>query len=148
MRLVLSLLFVVAAATSSVVACSSSSDSASSCSSDPFSCGAGQTCSVKDTSGTFACLTSGAGAKGSACQNTIGSTTCGDGLVCFQQSAAGGNCTSYCQPGNAAHGCAAGETCSAARILGTTETFYVCAGTAPATDGGTDAATSQDAATD
>lgn len=142
MRLVLSLLFLAATVTSSVVACSSSSDGASSCSTDPFSCGAGQTCSVKDSSGTFACLTSGAGTKGSACQNTIGVTTCGDGLVCLQLVQAGGTCSSYCQPGNAAHGCAAGETCTAAKLAGTTETFYVCAGgAAPADAGAKDAAT-------
>lgn len=144
MHLTLSLVFVAAVVTSSVVACSSSSssDGPGSCSSEPFSCGAGQTCAVKDSSGTFACLTSGGGAKGSACQNIIGSTTCGDGLVCFQQTTAGGICSSYCEPGNAARGCAAGEACSLAQIVGTTAKFYVCAGGAPTADAGaTDAAT-------
>jgi hypothetical protein len=142
MRLLLSLVFVAAAAVSSVAACSSSSSSDSgSCSSNPFTCGAGQTCSVKDQSGTFACLTSGTGTKGSACQNTVGVTTCGDGLVCLQLVQAGGTCASFCEPGNTAHGCAAGETCAAAKLAGTSETFFVCAGGAPADAGATDAAT-------
>ena len=144
MRLTLSLLLAAIAAASSVVACSSSSsDDAGSCSSNPFSCGAGQTCSVKDSSGAFACLTSGAGAKGSACKNTVGVTSCGDGLVCLQLVQAGGTCSSFCQPGDAAHGCAEGETCTPAKLAGTSETFYVCAGGAAPADAG-----AQDAATD
>ncbi len=143
MRLSLSLAFVAAAALSSVVACSSSSsDPAGSCSANPFTCGAGQTCSVKDQSGAFAFLTSGSGKKADACQNTVGVTSCGDGLVCLQLVKAGGTCSSFCEPGNTAHGCATGETCTPAKLAGTSETFYVCAaGAAPADAGATDAAT-------
>ena len=136
-------LFFLFAATSCVLACSSSSSDTGSCASDPFTCGSGQTCSVKDPSGNFACLASGAGKKGDACQNTIGVTGCGDGLVCLQLVQAGGTCSSFCKPGNAARGCATGETCTPAKLAGTAEMFYVCAGgAAPTRDAGVaDAAT-------
>ena len=148
MRFFTSLLFVVVASGSSVVACASSSSSSNpppGCAADPFSCGAGTTCSAKDASGTFACLPSGGGAKFSACQNTLGVTMCGDGLVCLQQSAAGGQCSSYCEkgstPGSSPHSCAVGETCRAAALVGTQNVFYLCTGgTAPVDAGGGDAA--------
>ncbi|HSO36760.1 MAG TPA: hypothetical protein VLT33_29745 [Labilithrix sp.] len=142
MRLLIAIVLVAAASISSTVACSSSSSSGSdSCSSNPFSCDVGQTCSAKDKTGVFACLTSGSGKKGDACQNTPGVTTCGDGLVCLQLVASGGTCASFCEVGNAAHGCGTGETCSLAGLAGTSTTFHVCAGgAAPADAGATDAA--------
>jgi hypothetical protein len=118
-------------------ACSSStSDSAAAegCASSPFSCAAGQTCAPKDASGAFACIPSGSGAKGSRCLNTPGMTTCGDGLTCLQLVQSGGTCTSYCEVGSTVHGCAAGETCSAAGIAGTSTVFHVCAGGPTITD--------------
>ena len=138
-----------AAAIAMLAACSSSSSSSSDsvCASDPFSCGSGQTCSVKTTLGDFACLPSGTGQKGAACQNTAGVAPCGDGLVCFQTSAAGGGkCTAFC---DATHTCDTGETCQTAILSNTTQKseFHVCyAGTAPpppppvVADGGSDAA--------
>lgn len=111
-----------------VVACSSeSSATPSSCATNPFSCPAGQTCSAKDTGGTFACLPSGAGKKGDACQNTPGATTCGDTLVCLQTSRAGGQCSPFCEEGSGtAHACAATAQCRAAALQGTTTVFHVC----------------------
>jgi hypothetical protein len=135
-----SLVFVVGAAVSVLVACSSSSSSSanSDCSSDPFSCPAGQTCAAKDASGAFACLPSGGGAKGSSCQNTVGVTSCGDGLVCLQLSAAGGQCSSFCDAAGTAHPCASGEQCRAAELQGTSKVFYVCAGGTTPADAGHD----------
>jgi hypothetical protein len=152
MRILGSLLFLAVATVATatgVAACSSStSDSpAGGCESNPFSCPAGQTCSAKDSSGAFACITSGSGAKGSTCINTPGMTTCGDGLTCLQIVASGGQCTDYC---DSAHACAAGETCTAAGIAGTSTIFHVCNGGTPTTAdaGSKDAATANDAATD
>lgn len=148
MRLSASLLCLVVAGGSAVMACSSSSSSADpGCATNPFTCAAGTTCSAADTSGTFACLPSGPGAKGSACTNTVGKTTCGDTLVCLQLSQAGGQCVRFCENGagsGSAHACASGETCAPARLQGTSNVFYICAGgLAPPDAGG-----SSDAATD
>jgi len=141
MRFFTSCVLVLTAGVSALLACSSSSEPAESgCASNPFSCAAGTTCSAKDATGVSACLTSGAGAKGSTCLNTPGTATCGEGLLCLQQSATGGQCVSYCEAGNAARGCASGETCRAAAIQGTSTVFHVCVGSAPAqpADSGTD----------
>jgi hypothetical protein len=68
-------------------------------------------------------------------------TSCGDGLTCLQVMQSGGQCTNYC---DTTHACAAGETCSAAGIQGTSTIFHVCTGTTSVTvDGG-----SKDAATE
>lgn len=129
-----------------VVACSSSTSDSSTegCASNPFTCAAGQTCSAKDATGAFACIASGSGTKGSSCINTPGMTSCGDGLTCLQVMQSGGQCTNYCEVGSTTHGCATGETCSAAGIQGTSTIFHVCTGGASVTvDGG-----SKDAATE
>jgi hypothetical protein len=156
MRILGSLAFIAAATVATAVAataCSSStsdSSGAAGCASSPFSCPAGETCSAKDATGAFACITSGSGTKGSSCINTPGMTTCGDGLTCLQVVQSGGQCTNYCEVGSTTHGCATGETCSAAGIQGTSTTFHVCTGgTSPTVDAGSkDAATASDAATD
>jgi hypothetical protein len=140
MRIFASLVFVAVATLAAAgggTACSSStSDSAAAegCASSPFSCAAGQTCAAKDASGAFACIPSGSGAKGSRCLNTPGMTTCGEGLTCLQLVQSGGMCTSYCEVGSTVHGCAAGETCTAAGIAGTSTLFHVCAGGTPVSD--------------
>ena len=159
MRILGSLVFFAAATVATAVAgsaCSSSTSDASGasgaegCASSPFTCPAGQTCSAKDATGAFACITSGSGAKGSACINTPGMTTCGDGLTCLQVVQSGGQCTNYCEVGSTTHGCATGETCSAAGIQGTSTVFHVCTGGTPTTSdaGSKDAATAGDASTD
>jgi hypothetical protein len=156
MRILGSLLFFAAATVATAVAasaCSSStsdSSSAETCASSPFSCPAGETCSAKDATGAFACIKSGNGTKGSACINTPGMTTCGDGLTCLQVVQSGGQCTNYCEVGSTTHGCASTETCTAAGIQGTSTIFHVCTGGAPAAAdaGSKDAATAADAATD
>ena len=141
MRSYTSLLVLFVAGAATVLACSSSSSNASEgCASSPFSCAGGQTCAVKDSSGTFACLTSGAAKKGEPCVNTPGMTTCGDNLVCLQTTAAGGQCASFCESGSTTHACATGEQCRAAALAGTSNIFYVCAGGAPADAGASDAA--------
>lgn len=139
MRVITSALVLFFAGSSALAACASSDSSApSSCASNPFSCPAGQTCSAKDTSGTFACLPSGGGKKGDACQNTPGTTTCGDTLVCLQTSQAGGQCAPFCEAGGTAHACAASEQCRAAALQGTSTVFYVCVGQAAPADAGKD----------
>jgi hypothetical protein len=156
MRILGSPLFFAAATVATALAataCSSStsdSSGAAGCASSPFSCPAGETCSAKDATGAFACITSGSGTKGSSCINTPGMTTCGDGLTCLQVVQSGGQCTNYCEVGSTTHGCATGETCSAAGIQGTSTTFHVCTGgTSPTVDAGSkDAAAASDAATD
>jgi hypothetical protein len=155
MRMLGSLLFFTAATVATAVAasaCSSSTSdsSATGCASSPFTCPAGETCSAKDSTGAFACITSGSGTKGSSCINTPGMTTCGDGLTCLQVVQSGGQCTNYCEVGSTTHGCATGETCTAAGIQGTSTVFHVCTGgTSPTVDAGSkDAATVGDAATD
>jgi hypothetical protein len=148
MRFFTSLAVVAAPLFAVLIACSSSSDDdangstpAGNCVTDPFTCAVGTTCAVKDQAGALDCLTSGAGAKGSPCQNTVGTTTCGDTLVCLQLSAAGGQCTPYCDPtaaAGSAQACATGETCQTAVLSGTPTTFHVCAGGTPAADAGHD----------
>ena len=133
------ILFALASAVlATIAACaSSSSDASPGCASDPFACAAGQTCAPKDSSGTFACVASGSGAIGSACQNTPGVTTCGDQAVCLQTTAAGGQCVPYCD--TSAHPCAPGGACRQAQLQGTSTTFFVCVGTVtPPADGGSD----------
>jgi hypothetical protein len=153
---ILGTFFVLSVAAAAAVACSSSSSSANTnCASNPFSCPAGQTCAIKTTLGDFACLPSGPGKKGDACNNTPGAATCSDGLTCFQTKTTGsGSCVSYCDPpGGGSHGCESGEACRAAAIQNTTEqsVFYICAPTttpdAGADSGGGDSG-SGDAATD
>src|SRR6188508_3410260 len=99
MRFLLSVLLIVLAVGSSVIACSSSSSADDGgCSTNPFTCPAGQTCAVKDANGTFACLPSGGGVKGTSCVNTPAMTMCGDGLVCLQLAGTtSGQCTPYCE---------------------------------------------------
>jgi hypothetical protein len=163
MRIFGSLLFLAIGCGSLLAACSSTTSNAGAggCGSNPFACPAGQTCSVKDAAGTFACLPSGSGKSGDACLNTAGVATCGDTLVCLQVVQSGGNCTHYCEAGSSAHGCNPGEQCRAAEIQGTSTVFYVCVGsTPPAADAGAgdaaeadsssakDAASQSDAAAD
>jgi hypothetical protein len=122
-------LFVVSIAAGAVVACSSSSTSTTSsgCAADPFSCATGTTCAAKDQSGTFACITSGKGAKGSSCNSVAGQPECGDGLTCVQQTAAAGECLSFCDPNDlSTHGCSAPALCRPASLVGTSNVFYVC----------------------
>ncbi len=107
------------------VACSSSSSSPSPCNENPWECTAGQTCWPK-TEGAFACLNSGAGKAGSACQDTIGAATCGDGLACFQTGTSGGVCTPYCDNSDTSHACSAGQTCQMALLVGGGPQFQIC----------------------
>ncbi len=131
-------------------ACSSSSSPAPTpCNENPWECAAGQTCWPKDATGSFACLNSGPGKKGDACQNAIGSPTCGDGLACLQlQGGPTPVCAPFCDPTNPAHACASGEQCAAV-VLGTS-TEHVCIPAATQSDAGTDAAsdTGADTASD
>jgi hypothetical protein len=121
------------------VACSSSSSSPPPpCNTNPFECAKGTTCAVKDSKGNFDCLPSGSGTAGSACTNVAGSTTCGDGLICLQLTAAGGQCSPFCSPTDATHGCSGGAMCQEAALQSTVETFYVCTG-GTTSGGGTDA---------
>src|SRR5689334_1962469 len=77
---------------------------AGTCNTDPFSCPAGQTCWINSNS-AFACLNSGPGKEGDACQNIIGSPTCGDGLACYAVGSPNGTCMPFCDPSSSAHAC-------------------------------------------
>ena len=118
-------------------ACSSSS-SPPPCNENPWECASGQTCWPKDPQ-TFACLNSGPGKAGDACQNSLDSPTCGDGLACLQTSTAGGTCRPYCDPASSSHACAAGQTCQLVALGGAAGAqFHVCYGAGTVADSGTD----------
>lgn len=128
------------------VACSSEDSNGSKtvvpCNQDPWSCPAGQTCWLNDlAAGTFKCLNSAAGvAKGAACQNIVGSPTCGDGLACLQLvGGSTGACTTFCDRTKADRGCAAGEDCVQVMVQGASSSFFACAPRAVPGDAGTDA---------
>lgn len=123
-----------------VAACSSSSSptAPTPCNQNPWECTAGQTCWPQDLAGNFQCLNSGAAKKGETCTNTVGAPSCGDGLACLQLAGAAGFCAPFCDPANAAHACAAGESCAVITLNGTTSSFKACIPTTPA-DAGTDA---------
>lgn len=115
------------------LACSSSS-SAPPCNQNPWECGTGQTCWPKDTT-SFACLNSGAGTAGSACEDSVGVPTCGDGLECFQTSGgASGICSPYCDNTNTSHACPSGMSCQMVFVAATT--IQICVGTTSPNDGG------------
>ena len=108
---------------------SSTAPSARPCNEDPFACGAGETCWVKDcscpsqvktctasacTEFNFACMPSKATASvGEACDDSIGRVSCGDGQWCVQEmdvNAGSGSCASYCDPAMSGT-CGAGLSC-------------------------------------
>jgi hypothetical protein len=117
------------------LACSSSSSSSPPpCNEDPWECGSGQTCWPQNTT-SFACLNSGAGTAGSACEDSPGVATCGDGLECFQTSeTASGICSPYCDNTSTSHACPSGMLCEM-DLVGAT-TVQICIATGSAADGG------------
>jgi hypothetical protein len=121
------------------MACSSSSGSSAPppCNENPWECPTGQTC-WPATQSTFACLNSGAGNAGDACQDTVGSATCGAGLACLQIGMSGGVCSAYCDNTDPTHACPVGETCQTVQLLGgSASEFHACAGAGTSTpDGG------------
>jgi hypothetical protein len=133
-RVCLGLAFAVSLVFASIAGCSSSP--ASDCSSNPFQCSAGTTCTVKEcpcstspcTSSnctpTFACLPSTTDLAGASCTSTLGSASCADGLTCIVTDNQG-TCTPYC---NAANPCPTGDTCQAMSVmLGVSPpVIYVC----------------------
>jgi hypothetical protein len=120
------------AAISLALACSTSSGTTP-CNENPWVCPAGQTCWPKDET-TFACLNSGTGTAGGACEDTGGTATCGDGLACLQMSGAAGTCAAYCDNTDTSHACPSGQSCEMAVIIGTT--IQICVGAAPAAEAG------------
>jgi hypothetical protein len=142
--LVTAALFLVAAL--SVPACSSSSSSAAAqCNAQPYTCAAGTTCWPTDQAANFSCLKSGPGKAGDACVNTVASATCGDGLMCFQQTSTSGACVPYC---DSSHPCPNAQACSTANILGTSALVHICLSGLPQADAGTDSGPAADASTD
>jgi hypothetical protein len=82
------------------------------CNADPWSCPAGQTCSIANKGKTFACLDSGAGKIGEPCQNIIDQPQCADGLTCFQiQGQMMGVCSPFCDPTSSEHACSSSAPC-------------------------------------
>ena len=114
-----------------MMACSSSSGSSAPpppCNENPWECPGGQTC-WPATQSTFACLNIGPGNAGDACQDTVGSATCGAGLACLQTGNAAGLCSQYCDSTDPTHACPAGETCQPVLLLGLSGSeFHVCVG--------------------
>jgi hypothetical protein len=104
------------------------------CSENPFQCGDGETCWVKDctcpsqvktcTAGActqfdFACMPSKATATvGAACDDSIGRVSCGDAQWCVQEmdvNAGSGSCASYCDP-TMSGSCGPGLSCVAVAV--------------------------------
>jgi hypothetical protein len=78
-----------------------------------YACGANQTCATA-TGASFACVPSGAGRRGDACDATAATAVCGDRLLCLSADAtADGTCVGWCDH---AHPCPTGKTC---KTLGT-----------------------------
>ena len=125
-------------------ACSSSSTS--SCSANPFSCWSGTTCLgpfeyASNGATLYECVQSGSGHAGEPCTNVLTAspptTTCGEGLFCFQRSAASGlACAAFC---DSAHVCPLDETCTVISEVGST--ISLCLGAAPDGGGVTEAGT-------
>lgn len=138
----------LALAGAAAVGCSSNSSSnaadsgaAKPCNENGGSCPDGQTCWPQSAS-TFACLNAGAGKAGDSCQNSPGTPTCGHGLACLQQAAAGGTCVPYCDPTNPAEACPSGAQCTTAVLGGASgPSFDVCVGPM-SVDGGSDGGSS------
>jgi hypothetical protein len=125
MKIETSILYFIASLT---VACSSSSPSSGAptpCNENPWECTAGQTCWPK-TAAVFACLNSGGGKVGSACLDTVGVATCGDGLTCLQTGTSGGVCTQYCDNTDVSHACPSGQMCATASFVGGGPQFQIC----------------------
>jgi hypothetical protein len=140
-----------------LAACSSSSNgggtASTPCNQDPWECSSGQTCWPQSES-AFACMNAGPGSLGSACQDTVGSPSCGAGMFCLQGvNTTGGACVAYCSTTDPKHACTGNAQCEEA-FLGSAggPAVTVCvstistngdAGTAPdgnaAADGGSDA---------
>lgn len=109
-------------------------------------CPAGQVCWPNAAQNGFACLNAAAGVgEGSPCVNIVGSPTCDEGLACVMlQGQASGSCMKYCDPAIAGKGCEASQMCTQLLIPGVGKA-YVCVGSGPAPDGGTDGGGEPDA---
>jgi hypothetical protein len=93
----------------------------------------------------FACLASGGSKVGESCLSTVGTASCGDGLLCLQTVAGSpGQCRAFCDPVAAGHGCPAGETCRTAALGGNLSAIvHICIGSS-VPDAGTPDAPSSD----
>ena len=122
-----------------VAACSSSSGGGSTsapCNQDPWQCSSGQTCWPQSET-AFACLNAGPGTLGGACQDTVGTPTCGAGLFCLMGvGTTMGTCVAYC---DSTHACTGGAACKLGALGGTSgPQFSVCVPMAVGSgDGGT-----------
>jgi hypothetical protein len=117
-----------------IAGCSSDSDAG--CSTDPFQCGSGTTCTVSAcpcTTSTctssncvpqFACLPSTSALAGASCTAELGKASCSDGLTCFITDGQG-TCVPYCDAANA---CPSGLFCVPKTVeLGPSPpVIYVC----------------------
>jgi hypothetical protein len=104
------------------------------CDQNPWSCGAGKTCWVTDQTGSYSCIAAGTKQTGETCTPLLGTTECGEGLLCLQTSTSiPGSCVSFC---DSQHPCASGE-CMQARINNVGPIVHVCVQTGPS-DAGSD----------
>lgn len=114
-----------------ILACSSSKSTP--CNENPWECPSRQTCWFS-TPTSFACLNSGPGQTGSACQDSVGIAACGDGLACLF-----GTCTPYCSTMDPIHACTGGASCTLVTISGSSgfiATVYACSANVEAINAG------------
>ncbi|MCE7894273.1 MAG: hypothetical protein DYH12_31995, partial [Sorangiineae bacterium PRO1] len=132
--------FLVVAVLTGLSACSSDESdgggTSSSCASDPLSCGAGKTCWVISTSGSYDCIAATTDKpQGSPCQNTVGVAQCNEGLMCFpgQQGSPTGSCEPFCAKDGT---CSGGAVCAQVSLINAPSAPVIRA-CAPTGSGGT-----------
>jgi hypothetical protein len=119
----------------------------SGCGSDPWACGAGQTCWPVDTKGHLECIDAPTDlVEGTPCSFVVNQAQCAPHLYCFpaQNGATTGVCSPFCNQGT----CQNGAACFQIGIQGGTEVVEVCEPIVPeGGTGGTDAGTGGTAGT-
>ncbi len=81
------------------------------CNQDPWNCSDNQTCWFSDETSGMTCLNAGPAAAGAACTPTIGTPTCGPGLLCVGDNAGGGTCRPFCDTMEPCKACPEGLVC-------------------------------------
>lgn len=87
-------------------------DPAVPCNQDPWNCGAGQTCWFNQAGTGMECLNArNEFQAGDACTPSIGTPTCGEGLLCVGDMNGGGTCERYCDNTETCKACPEGLVC-------------------------------------
>jgi hypothetical protein len=113
-------------ATGSGAAGSTGAAGGTGCAADPFACPAGQTCWPNAQGNALACLNSGMGKVGDACELYIGTATCADDLVCWTVPGAPKVCTPFCDNTKLDKQCPPGQMCLQVSIKDTSIVFFAC----------------------